>query len=210
MALAGALVLTTGLAEAQISVQLSYTDLNSSTITATFSGTAEITTTTGFDEWNYAEDERFDWRGMTRDSGVNIFGLDSFVLQPNLSVISGDAAATVGGTSVSVTHIDIFSRTSDNRNDFGFSFDADPGFSVGETVAFSGTVDFDLIDGKTAADLELGTWSEPTGQIFWTSQLGANGGLNLTIVPEPSNVAVLSGVAALAFVGLRRNFQKKK
>jgi hypothetical protein len=193
----GASSLTAG-----IVVDIVYNDPSDTVLTATISGSGTLISSPNLNEWAVPEEE-FEWRLLDRNSGVNILATGgSFRNNP---VTNSSAIASNGTTSITVTEIDFFSRSSDNRNDFGFSFDQEPSFSGGDVITFSGSFDFTL-SGKTAADFSVGTWTADFNDgIYWTNDfIDSNLTLTVSQVPEPSTYAAIAGIFAVAWIFLRR------
>lgn len=117
---------------ASLNVDITFVDPSDTIFTATLSGSATMNSSPLLDEWDFDSSERGGWRTLNRDSGVNLLdgSRDSFL---NNTVSNSTARALVGSDFVTVTHVDFFSRTFDNPNDFGFNFDSNPNFSSGDT-----------------------------------------------------------------------------
>ncbi len=197
--------------QAAISITLTFTSPTATTLQGTLSGSQVVVSNTGSGLWDSANSSTHEWRVATRVTGNNIWNLANQDSR-NMVVTGSGTAAVAGGDSVSITRLDLFSRTSDNRNDFGLSWDRNPtpAFAIGETVTFSGSFTVALPSGRTAGDLNSGTWTQANPIPTWTSQfisdpntLAATLTIAAAPVPEPGS-AILGALAGLALLRRRR------
>lgn len=188
-----ALLCSGNYAIAGIVVDITFANPTATVFTATISGSATLVASPALNEWADVEFQNFEWRNMSRDSGVNIIANSAFNYYPSVPVSNSTAIASTASDSIAITAVDLFSWNNNNRNDFGFHFNRNPSFAPGQTVNFSGSFDFSL-GALTAAEFSSGTWSSAFG-IWWVSDLiPEDQGLTLNIspVPEPST-CVMAG-----------------
>ena len=198
-----------GSASAAINVDVTYDNPSATTLTVELSGSQEVTSTDGNNEWDTSAATADIWRTLNVESGAsNLLDLTGFNLN-EYTVTSGDASASVAsGDSVALDTVSFFTDTSDGRNDFsiGFAENPSPAFGVGETVTFSGTATVDL-GSDTASIFNSGEWSEtnPPGVSFVTQfdTLDLQT-LSVSQVPEPSIYGGVLGLMAIIFTVARR------
>lgn len=204
-------------ASALIVVNLTYVNPSDTVLTATFGGSAVVTSNNGNTDWNNINSNSV-WRNVD-DNTTQIFKGDVNVIHTPDVIESNARAFVEGGGSVTVNSVLFYTNTSINRSDFGFTFDGNPNplFAVGETVNFTGTFTIDLASaGLTAGDFNTfaytnrtATWVLGYAQQFALEPLAwpfsnISMDLSLSQVPEPGSVAVYLSLAGFLLVVLKR------
>ena len=192
-------------AQAAIVFTISAVSDSATEVTLTASGTGTLTSTSG------------DWT-ETGNKFNNIPG-DPFssvlVADTNEPISSGTLTASNVILTTTLTHFGLDDDgEGPNADDLYLTFNSNPGFSVADTITFSGSATRTLTGSATFGDLTKGTYDLSGAGSFsgWASNFAPSdftNGLVIAAVPEPAEYGFLFGGAAILFVAFRRSTRRQ-